>query len=186
MIFEPQKTVSAKVELVVEKSTGGRWRFELRLEATQPDVDGSVTIQAAPGQSALGPVMLYSPTDQPEPFTCHFTHDSSISFDVSPSEVRPVCHAACTGVCLMHVHLSPPHVIHTVSCYAYKTHWLSQCISLQLFSISFALCICALHYAFMLYTMLSCFTLKGCMHAHRGCCQSGQQQDRPPLKPPSR
>lgn len=73
--------------MVVEKSTGGRWRFELRLEATQPDVDGSVTIQAAPGQSALGAVLLYSPTNQPESFTCHFTHDSSISFDVSPSEV---------------------------------------------------------------------------------------------------
>lgn len=143
MIFEPQKTVSAKVELVVEKSTGGRWRFELRLEATQPDVDGSVTIQAAPGQSALGPVMLYSPTDQPEPFTCHFTHDSSISFDVSPSEVRPVCHAAYTRDCPMHVHLSPPHVIHTVSCHAYKAHWLPQCISLQLFSIRFTVGICA-------------------------------------------
>lgn len=88
LIFEPQKTVSAKVGMVVEKSTGGRWRFELKLEATQPDVDGSVTIQAAPGQSALGPVLLYSPTDQPQPFTCHFTHDSSISFDVSPSEVK--------------------------------------------------------------------------------------------------
>lgn len=120
VIFEPQKTVSAKVEMVVEKSTGGRWRFELRLEATQPDVDGSVTIQAAPGQSALGPVMLYSPTDQPEPFTCHFTHDSSISFDVSPSEVRlslqqcpcnAHCHAvcvipACHEVCVMSVYLS--------------------------------------------------------------------------------
>ena len=87
VIFEPQKTVAAKVGMVVEKSTGGRWRFELRLEATQPDVDGSVTIHAAPGHSALGPVMLYSPTNQPQPFTCHFTHDSSISFDVCPSEV---------------------------------------------------------------------------------------------------
>ena len=88
LIFEPQKTVSAKVGMIVEKSTGGRWRFELKLEATQPEVDGSVTIQAAPGQSALGPVLLYSPTQQPQPFTCHFTHDSSISFDVSPSEVK--------------------------------------------------------------------------------------------------
>ena len=87
VIFEPQKTVSAKVGLVVERSTGGRWRFELRLEATQPDVDASVTIHAAPGQSALGQVLLYSPTDHPQPFTCHFTHDSSTSFDVSPSEV---------------------------------------------------------------------------------------------------
>ena len=87
LIFEPQKTVSAKVELAVEKSTGGRWRFELRLEATQPDVDGSITIQAAPGKSALGPLHLYSPTDQPEHFTCHFSYDSPISFDVSPAEV---------------------------------------------------------------------------------------------------
>lgn len=93
LIFEPQKTVAAKVGMVVEKSTGGRWRFELKLEATQPEVDGSVTILAAPGQSALGSVLLYSPTDQPQAFTCHFTHDSSISFDVSPSEVcpRPPC-----------------------------------------------------------------------------------------------
>ena len=87
LIFEPQKTVSAKVELAVEKSTGGRWRFELRLEATQPDVDGSITIQAAPGRSALGPLHLFSPTDQPEHFTCHFSYDSPISFDVSPAEV---------------------------------------------------------------------------------------------------
>ncbi|KAL0021413.1 hypothetical protein WJX79_003538 [Trebouxia sp. C0005] len=105
VIFEPQKTVSAKVEMVVEKSTGGRWRFELRLEATQPDVDGTVIIQAAPGQSALGPVMLYSPTDQPEPFTCHFTHDSSISFDVSPSEgvlpVRPTAAQAAPQAPIM-------------------------------------------------------------------------------------
>ncbi len=104
VIFEPQKTVSAKVEMVVEKSTGGRWRFELRLEATQPDVDGSITIQAAPGQSALGPVQLYSPTDQPEPFTCHFTHDSSISFDVSPSEVRPDCD--------LYVQFASPYCMH--------------------------------------------------------------------------
>ena len=89
VIFEPQKTVSSKVGMVIEKSTGGRWRFELKFEATQPDVDGSITIQAGPGQSAMGPVQLFSPTDQPEHFTCHFTHDSSISFDVAPSQVMP-------------------------------------------------------------------------------------------------
>ena len=88
LIFEPQKTVSAKVELAVEKNTGGSWKFELRLEATQPDVDGSITIQAGPGRSAVGELALFSPTEQPEHFTCHFSYDSSISFDVSPAEVN--------------------------------------------------------------------------------------------------
>lgn len=72
----------------MEKNTGGRWKFELRLEATQPDVDGSITIQAGPGQSAVGELALFSPTEQPEHFTCHFSYDSPISFDVSPAEVR--------------------------------------------------------------------------------------------------
>ena len=103
--------------MVVEKSTGGRWRFELRLEATQPDVDGTVTIQAAPGQSALGPVLLYSPTDQPEPFTCHFTHDSSISFDVSPSEVRPSLACCLCACCCCNLHAE----LHKHALWLYKS-----------------------------------------------------------------
>ena len=104
LIFEPQKTVSAKVELAIEKNTGGRWKFELRLEATQPDVDGSITIQAGPGKSALGELALFSPTDQLEHFTCHFSHDSSISFDVSPAEVKHLhqfgaSHRYCSPAC---------------------------------------------------------------------------------------
>ncbi len=77
--------------LVVQKSTGGRWRFELKLEATQPEMDGSIIIEAAPGQAATAPVWLFSPVDWPLPFTCHFTHDSSIQFDMWPTEVGCPC-----------------------------------------------------------------------------------------------
>ena len=91
LTFAPQKTVKANVGLVVQKSTGGRWRFELKLEATQPEMDGSIIIEAAPGQAATAPVWLFSPVDWPLPFTCHFTHDSSIQFDMWPTEVGCPC-----------------------------------------------------------------------------------------------
>ena len=99
MTFAPQKTVKANVGLVVQKSTGGRWRFNLKLEATQPEMDGSIIIEAAPGQAATAPVWLFSPVDWPLPFTCHFTHDSSIQFDMWPTEVGCSCIIQLDSIC---------------------------------------------------------------------------------------
>ncbi|KAK9828703.1 hypothetical protein WJX72_001600 [[Myrmecia] bisecta] len=91
VVFEPQKAMSARIELVVRRPSGGRWRFEVRLDATKPDVDGQIRIEAMPGQAVTAPLHIYSTTDQPTTFTAHFTHDSSIQFDVFPAQgVLPV------------------------------------------------------------------------------------------------
>lgn len=81
-----------QVELVITKANGGRWRFEIRLEATQPDVDGHLEIAASPGQASLSPLRLFAPGDEPLAFSAHFSHDSSMQFDVAPAKVD-LCHA---------------------------------------------------------------------------------------------
>ncbi len=80
------QALSARVELVVTRQGGGgRWRFHIQLEATQPESDGCIRLAAAPGASAMAPLHIFSPTDAPMPFTARFTHDSSMHFDVTPA-----------------------------------------------------------------------------------------------------
>ena len=45
-VFEPLRPFSAHFELVVNKQSGGRWRFDVQLDATEPDVDDEITIEA--------------------------------------------------------------------------------------------------------------------------------------------
>lgn len=90
------QALSAKVELVVTRQGGGgRWRFHIQLEATQPESDGCIRLAAAPGESAVAPLRIFSPTDVPMPFTARFSHDSSMHFDVTPA----------TGI----LQVEPPH-----------------------------------------------------------------------------
>ena len=74
-------------KLSLGPGAGGRWRFDIRLESTQPDEDGTVEIAASPGQATTVPLYLYSPAEQPLPFTMHFTSDSSVQFDAIKVQV---------------------------------------------------------------------------------------------------
>ncbi|CAN0006302.1 unnamed protein product, partial [Choristocarpus tenellus] len=47
--LEPLKPFHATVELVVIRDTGGRWRYEIKLEATEPVPDDSIVLQAGVG-----------------------------------------------------------------------------------------------------------------------------------------
>ncbi len=69
----------------MSKPSGGRWRFEMQLIATEPDLDGTLVIEAALDQTSRLPIYLYSSTDQPQPFTASFTSDTPLSFNVLPS-----------------------------------------------------------------------------------------------------
>ena len=40
--YSPQRTMSMSVDVVIVKKNGGRWRFELLLEATNPEIDGKL------------------------------------------------------------------------------------------------------------------------------------------------
>ena len=45
LIFEPLKAVRSKVDLLITRGSGGRWRFDLQLVASQPDVDDVIKIE---------------------------------------------------------------------------------------------------------------------------------------------
>lgn len=85
--FAPQRAINAEVELVVTKSSGGRWRFDLQLQATKADLDAFVTIEAGVQQTRSVPIYLYGPSDPSAPpttFTASFSSDTPLTFSVMP------------------------------------------------------------------------------------------------------
>ncbi|CAD7694978.1 unnamed protein product [Ostreobium quekettii] len=80
------KMFSAEAHLIVCKSTGGRWRFNLELHATEPQSEGVLLLEAHMDQTAYVPVWLCSSTDEPEPFTANFTPDTPLQFEVKPAK----------------------------------------------------------------------------------------------------
>ncbi|EFJ49198.1 hypothetical protein VOLCADRAFT_90100 [Volvox carteri f. nagariensis] len=85
--FAPQRMLPpTSLELVINKSTGGRWRFEMQLQATEPDLDGTLTIEAAVGATSYVPLRLYSSSNEPQPFTASFPSDTPLVFNVVPSK----------------------------------------------------------------------------------------------------
>ncbi len=44
--FEPLRPVRATLALIVKKQSGGRWRFDLDVEAEEPEIDDVIRIQS--------------------------------------------------------------------------------------------------------------------------------------------
>lgn len=84
--FTPRRMLTAEVELVIHKASGGRWRFQIHLHASEPENDGVFTIESAMDQTSSIPIYLYSSSDKPVPFTANFTPDTPLSFDVRPTK----------------------------------------------------------------------------------------------------
>jgi hypothetical protein len=84
--FEPLRTFAAPVQLLVYKSSGGRWRFDLELEATDPDPDDVIQIQSSLNTTSSVSFKLTNQFTIPTPFLAEFSSDSSLAFTISPSE----------------------------------------------------------------------------------------------------
>jgi len=87
--FEPQKVCRTKVDFVVNKNSGGRWRFELQLEATEPDLDGTIFLEAETGGEHTEILQIANPfpTTDPVPFTAYMSADTPVrEFTVYPEE----------------------------------------------------------------------------------------------------
>ena len=81
--FEPLKPLHHLVELWVMKDSGGRWKFEVELMATDPEVDDIVVIEAEMGStesvsfaltnqfSTFAPFKAYIKPESQEEFICH-------------------------------------------------------------------------------------------------------------------
>lgn len=87
VVFAPPRMLPpTSLQFIVYKSTGGRWRFEMQLQATEPDLDGTLTLEAATGQASLLPLNLYASGPTPQPFTASFALDTPVCFSVTPAE----------------------------------------------------------------------------------------------------
>lgn len=85
VVFEPLKQVTRQtVELVVSKKSGGRWRFQVQVEALEPEVDDIIRIHSQIHKTSSVSFRLTNQFDSYAEFQAYFTRDSSIEFTVSP------------------------------------------------------------------------------------------------------
>eukprot|EP00201_Polytomella_parva_P023354 CAMPEP_0175046994 /NCGR_PEP_ID=MMETSP0052_2-20121109/5346_1 /TAXON_ID=51329 ORGANISM="Polytomella parva, Strain SAG 63-3" /NCGR_SAMPLE_ID=MMETSP0052_2 /ASSEMBLY_ACC=CAM_ASM_000194 /LENGTH=166 /DNA_ID=CAMNT_0016310815 /DNA_START=18 /DNA_END=515 /DNA_ORIENTATION=+ len=85
----PRPMPLTTVELHVARVRGGgRWRFEIQLEASEPDLDGVITLECTIGQTATQAVPIFASGDLPEPFRAELSSDTPLSFDIR--QVSPV------------------------------------------------------------------------------------------------
>ena len=82
--YSPQRTMSMSVDVVIVKKNGGRWRFELLLEATSPEIDGKVFLEANVGDVAHRSLVL-PPSMRMSPFSVYF-YEPPVVFDVKTGQ----------------------------------------------------------------------------------------------------
>ena len=81
--FEPQIVFQTTADLLVTCEGGGRWRYRIALEATEPDIDGTLTVYANVLQTGTISVPLPE-LDSPTEFIAFFTPDSPAVFEARP------------------------------------------------------------------------------------------------------
>lgn len=83
--FAPGKPFTGEAEIVVARRTGGRWRFGLRVEATEPEPDDRIAVEGTPGATSSVRFPLVSPGDGFQPYHAYFTTDSADALAVQPT-----------------------------------------------------------------------------------------------------
>ena len=86
MRFEPLKPFKAQAELVIYKSSWGRWKFNAVFEATEPQVDDIITIQSPLQKTSSVSFRLTNHIKQHSPFQAFFTEGSAEEFGVQPKQ----------------------------------------------------------------------------------------------------
>ena len=85
VVFEPLRPFSAHFELIVNKQSGGRWRFDVQVDATEPDVDDEITIEAMLNRTSSVSFKLTNQFASYAHFEASFTPDSPYEFAVFPT-----------------------------------------------------------------------------------------------------
>mmetsp|Transcript_28943 Transcript_28943/g.66987 ORF Transcript_28943/g.66987 Transcript_28943/m.66987 type:complete len:2816 (+) Transcript_28943:96-8543(+) len=86
LVFQPMRAMRAKVELVVTRPSGGRWRYALELLGTEPEIDDIITIEGVLLKKCSVSFRMTNQFQAPAPFTAHFTGDSPSEFSVTPDK----------------------------------------------------------------------------------------------------
>merc|ERR1711988_1265543 len=82
--WRPLRPSRSSCALIVRKSSGGRWRYELALEAADPEPDDVINIEAAINKTAAVSFRLANAFDSEASFQAFFTADSPSVFTVTP------------------------------------------------------------------------------------------------------
>ena len=80
----PRREISCVVDLLVTVSSGGRWRFPIRVDAEEPEVDGVIRVKAHVGAPSVSAFSLPNPDTEATTFAAFFTPDSPAAFSVAP------------------------------------------------------------------------------------------------------
>jgi len=83
--FAPLRPFVALCNLVITRRAGGRWRFDLKLEATEPEVDDTILIQSPLNKPASVAFRLCNHTSAYAEFDAFFDAESAYEFTVSPT-----------------------------------------------------------------------------------------------------
>lgn len=84
--FEPLRPYRGSVYLLIKKKSGGRWRFEVVLDASDPPVDDTITIESSLNQTSSVTFQLRNQFRQATAFNAEFSAGSLAAFSVYPAE----------------------------------------------------------------------------------------------------
>ena len=82
--WRPLRPVRTSAALIVRKQSGGRWRYDLVLEAGEPQPDDVIYIESPIHKTAQVQFKLCNAFDEDAPFQAYFSADSASVFTVSP------------------------------------------------------------------------------------------------------
>lgn len=85
LLFEPLKTFNSSTELLITCKNKGRWRAEIDLQSTEPDVDDVIELTAAVGGTDRVGFKLNNRFLGFSSFDAYFTAKSSKHFSVTPT-----------------------------------------------------------------------------------------------------
>merc|ERR1719161_2536405 len=83
--FAPLRPFISLCNLVISKASGGRWRFDVKLEATEPEVDDVIQIQSPLNKPASVAFRLCNHSSAYSEFDAFFDAESAYEFSVQPT-----------------------------------------------------------------------------------------------------
>lgn len=86
MRFEPLRPFKTSVEFVINKSSGGRWKFNVMFEALDPEIDDSIVIHSPLHKTSSVSFKLSNHLRSVADFHAFFTADSANEFTVYPKQ----------------------------------------------------------------------------------------------------
>merc|ERR1711871_149828 len=82
--FEPLRPLNSAIQFLIHRQNGGVWKYDLELEATEPEIDDTIVISSLLGQPSSVTFSLTNQFTVYTPFKAYFTPDSALEFSVEP------------------------------------------------------------------------------------------------------